>query len=200
MTTNTIKGITVGYVRVSSDDQNLARQLDGLTIDKLFSEKVMGADIERPQLEAMLAYVREGDTVIVHSMDRFARSMDDLRKLVYGLTERGISVKFHKEGLTFTGEKDALSNLMLSVLGAVGEFERNIINERRREGIAIAKRNGVYKGRQPSLSDEQVIELKRRATTTKKAQLAKDFKICRSTVYTYLSDKGMGLNHEPSNK
>ena len=169
-----MKGKKIGYVRVSTFDQNADRQLDGITLDKKFIDKVSGKSLNRPELEALLSYVREDDTVIVHSMDRLARNLDDLRKLVKQLTDRNIKVQFIKENLIFTGEDSAMSQLLLSVMGAFAEFERKIIKERQMEGIALAKQRGAYKGRKPSLSPEQVAELKMRSNNGEsKTSLAK---------------------------
>lgn len=181
------RGQRIGYIRVSSFDQNADRQLDGLPFDKIFTDKASGKDTDRPQLQAMLAYAREGDTIIVHSMDRLARNVDDLRRLVQNETRRGVRVQFVKENLTFTGEESPLANLMLSVLGAVAQFERDLIKERQREGIALARQRGVYRGRKKSLPDEKVNELSRRAAAgEKKTRLAREFGISRETLYKYL--------------
>jgi len=137
------KGQRVGYVRVSSEGQNTARQLDGVPVDRTFEDKVSGKSLDRPQLEAMLAFVREGDEVLVHSMDRLARNLDDLRRLVQSLTKKGVKVTFMKEGMTFTGDDSHLSLLMLSMMGAFAEFERSLLLERQREGIALAKARGA---------------------------------------------------------
>ena len=112
----------IGYIRVSSVDQNQARQLDGVELDKTFKDKASGKDVNRPQLQAALEYLRDGDILIVHSMDRLARNLDDLRKLVLDLTKRGVVVEFVKEHLTFTAEDNAMSRLLLSVMGAFAEF------------------------------------------------------------------------------
>jgi DNA invertase Pin-like site-specific DNA recombinase len=179
-------GQRVGYIRVSSVGQNTDRQLDGVQVDRCFTDKASGKDTQRPQLEAMLGFVREGDTVVVHSMDRLARNLDDLRKLVLTLTKRGIKVQFVKESLTFSGEDSAMAMLLLSMLGAVAEFERSLIKERQREGIAIAKGKGVYKGRKPSLTAEQAAELRKRIDAGgKKAAIAREFGISRETLYQY---------------
>lgn len=146
----------VGYVRVSSVDQNTARQLDGLTLDETFTDKVSGATTERPALQEMLRFVRKGDTVHVHSIDRLARSLSDLLGLVEDFTAKGVAVQFIKENLTFTGADDKYQNLMLQMMGAVAEFERSMIKERQREGIAKAKIAGVYKGRVKSVDDAQI--------------------------------------------
>src|SRR5271157_4635752 len=108
-------GKRIGYVRVSSFDQNSERQLDNVKVDKQFTDSASGKDTNRPQLEALLSFVREGDTVVVHSMDRLARNLDDLRRIVQQLTKRGIKIEFVKEHLTFTGDESPMANLMLSV-------------------------------------------------------------------------------------
>ena len=152
----------------------------------MFTDKASGKDV-RPQLDSLLAFVRQGDTVVVHSMDRLARNLDDLRRVVQGLTERGVRIEFLKEGLVFTGEDSPMANLMLSVMGAFAEFERALIRERQREGIALAKRRGAYRGRKRSLDDNQIAEMKRRIEAGEpKAKVARDFGISRETVYQYL--------------
>jgi DNA invertase Pin-like site-specific DNA recombinase len=179
-------GKRVGYIRVSSVDQSELRQLDGVSLDKRFTDKASGKDTKRPQLQAALEYLRDGDVLVVHSMDRLARNLDDLRKIVLDLTERGVVVEFEKEKLTFTSEANAMSKLLLSVMGAFAEFERSLIKERQREGIALAKKAGVYKGRKPSLIPDRVAELRARvAAGEKKAALAREFGISRETLYTY---------------
>lgn len=181
------EGQRVGYIRVSSIDQNTDRQLDGVQVDRCFTDKCSGKDMQRPQLAAMIEFAREGDTVVVHSMDRLARNLDDLRKLVLTLTKRGIRVEFVKESLTFSGEDSPMAMLLLSMLGAVAEFERSMIRERQREGIAIAKTKGAYLGRKPSLDAGQAQELRKRvAAGDKKAVIAREFGISRETLYAYL--------------
>lgn len=182
-----MKGQRVGYVRVSSFDQNPERQLEQVQVDKVFTDKASGKDTQRPQLDALLAFVREGDTVVVHSMDRLARNLDDLRRLVQKLTQRRVRIEFVKEHLTFTGEDSPMANLMLSVMGAFAEFERALIRERQREGIALAKQRGAYRGRKKALSSEQGAELRQRAAAgEQKATLAREFGISRETLYQYL--------------
>ena len=182
-----MQGHRIGYVRASSFDQNPERQLEHIQVDKVFSDKASGKDTQRPELERLLAFVRDGDTVVVHSMDRLARNLDDLRRLVQRLTQRGVRIEFVKEHLTFTGEDSPMANLMLSVMGAFAEFERALIRERQREGIALAKQRGAYRGRKKALAPEQVAQLRRRAAAgEKKAQLAREFGISRETVYQYL--------------
>ena len=124
---------------------------------------------------------------MVHSMDRLARNLDDLRRVVFDLTKKGVHVQFVKENLTFTGEDSPMSNLLLSLLGAVAEFERSMIRERQREGIELAKRKGVYKGRKPSLTKVQIAEIRRRVKAgEKKTALAAEFKVSRQTLYSAL--------------
>jgi DNA invertase Pin-like site-specific DNA recombinase len=177
----------VAYVRVSSDDQKTERQLEGEHFDRTFMEKKSGKDTKRPELEAMIAYVRDGDTIVVHSMDRLARNLGDLLGIVRDLTVRGVKVEFRKESLTFSGDDTPMAKLLLGVMGSVAEFERAIIRERQREGVAIAKRNGAFKGRMPALNAEQLAELRRRvAARDPKAAIARDLHICRATLYTYL--------------
>jgi len=181
----------VGYIRVSSLDQNTERQLDGVDLDKIFTDKASGKDTARPQLQAALEYLREGDLLLVHSMDRLARSVDDLRRIVLDLTKRGVHVQFVKESLTFTGEDSAMSNLLLSLLGAVAEFERSMIRERQREGIELAKKAGVYKGRKPSLTPVQVAEIRKRVKAgEQKTGLAAEYQISRQTLYAHIAALG----------
>ena len=182
-----LKGHRIGYVRVSTVDQNAARQLEGVDVERTFTDKASGKDVKRPQLEAMLAFVREGDTIVCHSMDRMARNLDDLRRIVLGLTQRGIHVQFIKESLTFTGEDSPMANLLLNVMGAFAQFERELIRERQREGIAIAKKAGAYKGRKRSLTMAKADELRRRValgekrTAMRRARAALDTAISRTS-------------------
>lgn len=180
-------GQRLGYVRVSTVDQHLERQLAHVPVDRTFADVASGKDAGRPQLGALLAFARSGDTVVVHSMDRLARNLDDLRQIVQSLTRRGVGVEFVKEQLTFTGEDSPMATLLLSVLGAFAEFERALLRERQREGIALAKQRGVYRGRKKALSTAQVAELRRRlAAGEKKAPLARAYGISRETLYQYL--------------
>ena len=187
-------GQKIGYVRVSSVDQNDARQLDGLVLDKIFTDKASGKDVHRPQLQAMLSHVREGDHVYVHSMDRLSRSLKDLQEVVELLTARGVAVEFCKENLKFErpgnnsgGHTAAYSKLLLQMLGAVGEFERALIRERQREGIAIAKTKGVYKGRKSGLNAEMKLKLREMiASGISKTEIAKNLAISRASVYQYI--------------
>ncbi len=185
-------GQVVGYLRVSSLDQKELRQLEGIRLDKRFVDKASGKDLHRPELEQLIGYVREGDTVICHSMDRLARNLDDLRKVVLGFTDRGVHVRFEKENLTFTGEDSPMSHLLLSVMGAFAQFERDLIRERQREGIALARlREGAYVGRKHCLNPAQAKELRRRiGTGESKTALAGELGINRQTLYRYAAGVG----------
>lgn len=179
----------VGYIRVSSIDQNEGRQLDGIELDKRFVDKASGSKAaNREQLQACLQYLRDGDTLHVHSIDRLARNLPELQQMVSDLVERGVSVQFHKESLTFSaGADDAMQTLMLQMLGAFAQFERSMIRERQREGIAMAKRAGKHLGRKAALSDEQVSELRQlKASGESVTALAGVYGISRATVYQYL--------------
>ncbi|MEV0108204.1 recombinase family protein [Nocardia sp. NPDC050799] len=168
-------------------DQNTVRQLDGIEVEKTFTDKASGKDTSRPKLDELLAFVREGDEVIVHSMDRLARNLDDLRQLVRSLTSKGVKVVFVKESLTFTGDDSPMANLLLSVMGAFAEFERALIPERQREGIAAAKARGAYTGRAPALTTEQVEQVCARAEAGEsKSVLATEFGVTRQTIYNHL--------------
>lgn len=177
----------IGYIRVSSVDQNTERQLDGLTLDKIFTDKASGKATDRPALTECLKYIRSGDTLVIHSMDRLARNLDDLRSIVKSLTNQNIKVEFVKESLIFTGEDSPMSTLLLSVMGAFAEFERSLSRERQREGIAIAKKQGKYKGRKPSLNQEQIVEIKKQIEAgIPKAKIARDYGVARQTLYMIL--------------
>lgn len=182
------KGQRVGYIRVSTVDQNTARQLDGIELDKRFEDKASGKDTKRPQLEACLAFLREGDTLVVHSMDRLARNLMDLRQIVDKLVRKGVSVQFVKEGQTFTGKADPMATLMLSLMGAFAEFEREMIRERQREGIAIARAAGKFsKERAKKLTPADVKAAREQAAAgVPKAHIAKAYGISRETLYQYL--------------
>lgn len=188
-----VKGQNVGYVRVSTVLQNTSRQeevLKGYNLDVLFKDFASGKDSERPELQAALKHVRKGDTLIIHSMDRLARNLNDLRTIVKDLTAREVKVVFIKENLTFTGNDSSISNLLLSVMGAFAEFERSLINERQIEGIQLAKLRGAYKGRKSALTEAQIASLKDRDISNNgknRSKLAKEFNISRQSLYNYLN-------------
>ena len=178
------------YKRVSTTDQNTERQLLDVPCDRAYIEKVSGKNTDRPELQAMLLNIRTGDIINVHSMDRLARNTKDLLNLVEEITSKGAKIVFHKEKLTFASDKqDPYQKMMMTMLGAVAELERNLILERQREGIALAKMHGKYKGGQPKLTAQQVEEIKALVNNrTPITQIAKQFGISRRTVYNYLNN------------
>lgn len=180
-------GERIGYVRVSTVDQNEARQLHGIEVERTYTDKASGKDANRPQLQEALRYVRAGDTLVVHSMDRLARNIADLLQIVGELTHRGVAVQFIKECQTYSGDSSPIQGLMLAVLGAVAQFERAIIKERQAEGIALAKARKAYKGRARKLTPAQAQEVRRMAQDgAAKAHIAAHFGVSRATVYEYL--------------
>ena len=184
-----MNGQHVGYIRVSSVDQNTDRQLQDIHLDTSFEDKCSGKDTNRPELTACLRHLRRGDTLHVHSIDRLARSLKDLQMMVERLTGRGVVVHFHKENLVFTGEGNPMHTLMLQMMGAFAEFERNMIRERQREGIAAARKKGKQIGAKPKLSGEQVAAIKAKVANdggVNKAKLAKEYGVSRQTLYSAL--------------
>lgn len=191
---------TVGYVRVSSSDQNTERQLDGIALDRVFIDKMTGSTKNRPQLQAMLEYIRYGDTVVVHSLDRLARSLEDLIAIINQLNQKGVSFKSVKDNLIFDGINNSpMDKFFLHILGAVSELERSLIRERQKEGIAKAKQRGIYKGRKSVLTDDKIKEiellLEERSQSVDAYKnisindIAKKVGISKSTMYRYLSKK-----------
>jgi DNA invertase Pin-like site-specific DNA recombinase len=186
-------GQTVAYVRTSSPDQNPDRQLDALARhkpEKVFQDACSGSSSDRPALQEMIRYVREGDTVVVLSLDRLARNLVDLRNIVTELTGKGVMVLFDKENLKFSADAaDPMGMLLFSVIGAVAEFELAFIRERQAEGIRLAKARGVYKGRAKTLRPEQVNDIRQRLSLgVAKAKLAREYGISRETLYRYLGE------------
>lgn len=176
----------VGYRRVSTVDQNLDRQDLG-QVDKVFEEKLSGKSAkDRPALQAMLDYIREGDSVVVYSIDRLARDLRDLQDIIQHVNDKGASIAFLSEGLSFSADKDdAFARLQLQMMGAFAEFERNIIRKRQAEGIAKAKAKGVYKGRKPTIDRDQVHALKAEGLSTYK--IADHMGISRMSVHRILN-------------
>lgn len=186
-----MSGQTVGYIRVSSVGQNVARQLDGLFLDETFTDRCSGSDTDRPALKAMLTHVRKGDTVLVHEISRLARNTADLLALVKKLTDKGVTIIFKKENLTFNGDKsDPISQMLLTMLGAVSAFELSMINERRAEGQAKAREAGKHMGRAPKLTPSQITTLRARVSAGEsKSALAAEYEISRATLYAALKPK-----------
>jgi len=174
----------VAYRRVSTVDQNTDRQLAGESFDKVFEDKASAKDTKRPQLQAMVEFVREGDTVVVHSIDRLARNLADLEQLIAAFTDNGVTVEFRKESLTFSGGADAMQTLMLQMMGAFAQFERSMIRERQREGIIAAKAKGTHMGRPSAVDAKQLKSLKaKRKAGVDVRQLQDEFNLSRASVY-----------------
>ena len=175
---------TVAYRRVSTADQKTDRQLPDEKFDKEYEDKASAKDLDRPALTALLDFVREGDIVVVHSIDRLARNLADLERLIEQLTGKGVTVEFRKESLTFSGGSDAMQTLMLQMMGAFAQFERSMIRERQREGIAAAKAAGKHMGRPSGLDNKQLKSLraKRKSGVSIKA-LQEEFDLSRASVY-----------------
>lgn len=183
-------GHQIGYIRVSTAGQNTARQLDHLELDTVFEDKASAGSRMRPALTEAIQYIRTGDTLHVHSIDRLARNLADLQRIVNEVTAKGAKVVFHKESLTFAGDEDAMSKLMLQMMGAFAEFERSLIRERQAEGIAKAKAQGKRFGRPAVLSEEQIQDIRRRVEEgDEKKALAEEFGVSRQTLYKALSRK-----------
>jgi DNA invertase Pin-like site-specific DNA recombinase len=177
----------IGYIRVSSEGQNTDRQLDSIPLDKRFTDKISGASKDRPQLNACLTYIRSGDTLHIHSIDRLARSLRDLQELVDGLVQRNITIIFHTERLTFTSEENPVSTMMLQMLGMIAQFERTLTRKRQREGIDIAKSKGKHLGR-PTIDysrRDEAIELSKQGNNI--SQISRHMNLSRASIYKLLS-------------
>lgn len=200
---NTQKVQTVGYIRVSTAEQNTDRQLDGIALDRIFTDKMTGSIKDRPQLQAMLDYVRYGDTVVVHSLDRLARSLEDLISIINQLNQKGVSFKSIKDNLTFDGVNNSpMDKFFLHILGAVSELERALIRERQKEGIEKAKKKGVYKGRKSVLTTDIIAQIEsllaernssvENYKTMSNTDIAKQVGISKSSLYRYLDKREKG--------
>lgn len=175
---------TVAYRRVSTSDQNTDRQLAGEKFDKVFEDKASAKDVDRPQLRAMIEFVRDGDTVVVHSIDRLARNLADLESLIEQINGKGSTVEFRKESLTFAGGEDAMQTLMLQMMGAFAQFERSMIRERQREGIAAAKAAGKKLGAPSKLTPNEFKSLRaKKAAGATVRELQDEFNLSRASVY-----------------
>lgn len=188
-------GHKIGYIRVSSAGQNIDRQLEDGEFDKVFTEKASAKNRKRPVLAECLEYLRKDDQLYVHSIDRLARNLVDLQNIITCLNGKGVAVNFCKEGLSFTGNDNPMNKLMLQMMGAFAEFERNLIHERQAEGIASAKKKGVKFGKEAKLTADQVNEVKKLvADRFSKAELAKKYNVSRQTIYNALKQAGSLLN------
>jgi DNA invertase Pin-like site-specific DNA recombinase len=184
-----MKGQKVGYIRVSSTSQNTERQLADVALDRVFTDKASGKNANRPELSNCIEHLREGDVLHVHSIDRLARNLKDLQTIIENLTQKGVTVKFYKEHLTFeAAAASPMQTLMLQMLGAFAEFERTLIKERQREGIEAAKAQGKKLGAPAKLTAEQTAEIKARAAQgDDKSKLAKEYGISRPTLYKLIA-------------
>ncbi|THJ66566.1 recombinase family protein [Arthrobacter echini] len=181
----------IGYARVSTLDQNLARQLNSLgTVDRLFEEKQSGAQrAGRVALAELIGYTRDGDTVVVSSMDRLARSVVDLNQIVGELTAKGVSVEFIAERVTFApGGADPFAEFQLNIMASFSQLERAITRERQADGIKAAQARGAYRGRARKLTDDQLAEVRALIDAgVPKAVVARRFTVDRTTLYRALS-------------
>lgn len=192
--------MNIGYIRVSSRDQNTARQLDGIELDQVFEDKISGVIKDRPQLSICLQVLRKGDTLHVHSLDRLARSLRHLQEIVEDLTSRGVTIHFHNENLIFSGDNDnPVSMLMLQILGAIAQFERKISKSRQREGIAQAKVNGTKSGKpfgktplDQSLRPKAIELCDQGLNIT---EIAKSIKVSRASVYKLLQGHTRNIHY-----
>jgi DNA invertase Pin-like site-specific DNA recombinase len=176
----------IGYKRVSTVDQNLERQDLG-DVDKVFEEKLSGKSASnRPALQDLIGYARDGDTVVVHSIDRLARDLRDLQDIIQTLNDKGVTIQFLSEHLIFSAEADdAFAKLQLQMMGAFAEFERNIIRKRQAEGIAVAKSKGVYKGGKKRIDRDKVRQLSAEGLSTYK--IADAMGVSRMSVHRILN-------------
>ena len=190
-------GKKIAYIRVSSEGQNTTRQdqqIEELCVDKVFTEKVSGKNIQdRPQFQTMLDYAREDDEIFCGDLTRWGRSLIDIKTTITELTKRGVTVTFLKENLTFSGNDDPMSNLLLGILSSLAEWERAIIKARQMEGVKIAQEKGIYKercGRKPKLSEEQIKEVTKRVESgEKRSDVALAFGVSRQTVYNLVASE-----------
>jgi DNA invertase Pin-like site-specific DNA recombinase len=176
----------LAYLRVSTAEQNLSRQLHGMQFDKVFEDKCSGKDAERPGLKELIEYARQGDEIYVHDISRMARNTADLLKLVEQFTLQGISLSFVKENLVFSGDSNPMNDLMLTLLGAIYQFERNMILDRQREGIELAKKQGKFKGKQPNQELYKKIRVLFESGMSKRA-ISIELVCSRPTVYRALA-------------
>jgi DNA invertase Pin-like site-specific DNA recombinase len=174
------------YIRVSTASQSTERQLINITCDRIFKDITSGKNRARPQLELMMLSLRAGDFINVHELSRLARNTKDLLELVEQVLSAGASIKFHKENLSFDGDivDDPFQKLMLTMLGAISTFERDLLLDRIAEGIAIAKSKGIYKGRKSKFSKTQVADIRQRFNdSSNKSKLAEEIGITRAYLY-----------------
>lgn len=181
----------IGYVRVSTDDQNLEVQKSFLNVDKFFEDTWSGKDTIRPGFKEMMEYIRDGDILVVHRLDRLSRNLNDLLNIINNLLEKNVQIEFVSERIFLSKNPTPMQILQLAMLGAFAEFERNVNLERQRCGIALAKKKGAFKGRQPRFTNDlfKQIEKMNSEGCTKKT-ISKYLGISKSSVYNYLAIKG----------
>lgn len=185
-------GKRIGYRRTSTVDQNTARQLDAVPLDKIFEDKLSGKDRNRPQLQACLEFLREGDTLIVHSLDRLGRNVRDLLDIVGELTAKGVTVTFLHPNLSFSGDDSPINKLLFLLLAGFAEMERALILERQREGVALAKKAGKYLGRAPAIraaNGKAALAEKLLAAGKGPSSIARELGVSRQTVYAWLAGR-----------
>ena len=177
----------IGYQRVSTTDQKTDRQ--ELDVDRIFEDKASGKDADRPALKEMLSYIRGGDEVVVFSIDRLARNLRDLEDIIREVNAKGASVTFLSENLTFSGSDDAMSTLMLQMMGSFAQFERSMILKRQAEGIAVAKAKGAYKGRKASINRDVISNMIKAGSSL--TSIAKSLGISRQSVHRIKAELGL---------
>lgn len=181
-------GKRIGYIRVSTVDQNPDRQLCDMQLDKKFIDYASGSTINRPSLQALIEYVRDDDIVFVHSLDRLGRNTMDLLKIVESFIKKRVTIVFVKENLTFSGQENPMSQLIFVIMSAIAQFERSLIRERQMEGVRLAKLQGRYAGRLSKLTNpmrEDIME--RMQTRETKGSICRNLKISRASLNKYLS-------------
>jgi DNA invertase Pin-like site-specific DNA recombinase len=174
----------IGYIRVSSADQNADRQLVDLQLNKTFTDQITGSIKDRPKLNECIDYIRHGDTLYVHSIDRLARNLLDLQEIIQTIIQKGVILKFVKENLVFTSINDPMATLTLQIMGAFAEFERTMIRTRQREGINAAKKAGKHLGRPHKIDNKFRKIVKEKLENCQSIRsIAKDMSVSRATIY-----------------
>lgn len=187
-----MSGMKVGYVRVSTPDQHPERQIAEMKADKFFVDIYTGKTLDRPKFQEMINFVREGDTLVVHSLDRLARNLNDLRNTVLSLVQKGVTVEFVTEKMTFDKTPNSFGLLLLSMMGAFAEFERNITRERSMSGIANARARGVKCGGRKARFTPEILEKIERMRSLGRDwnDIAEYVGLSRATVFNYFKLKG----------
>lgn len=187
----------IGYIRVSSIEQNVDRQLCDINLNRKFIDKITGSVKDRPELNACIEYVRSGDTLYVHSIDRLARNLLDLQEIIKTIIAKGVILRFLKENLTFTSIDDPLAMLTLQIMGAFAEFERTMIRTRQREGIDAAKKAGKHLGRPHKVDNKfkKVVKEKKESCQSIRS-IAKDMNVSRATIYKVLEQIKVNEGHK----